>query len=32
MPSASRFCAVVDGEGKLVAEIGLTPKAPDPHS
>ena len=31
-PPASRYCAVVDGEGNLVAEIGLTPKAPNPHS
>jgi hypothetical protein len=25
-PTASRYCAVVDAEGNLVAEIGLTPK------
>ena len=31
-PPASRYCAVVDGEGNLVAEIGLTHKPADPLS
>lgn len=31
-PPASRYCAVVDGEGNLVAEIGLTQKPANPHS
>ena len=31
-PPASHYCAVVDGEGNLVAEIGLTQKPADPLS
>ena len=31
-PSPFRFCAVVDGKGTLVAEIGLAEKAPQPAS
>lgn len=31
-PPASRYCAVMDGEGNLVAEIGLTPKPTTPLS
>ena len=31
-PPASHYCAVVDGEGNLVAELGLTKKPANPHS
>jgi hypothetical protein len=31
-PPASRYCAVLDGEGNLVAEIGLTEKPTNPPS
>ena len=31
-PPTSRYCAVVDGKGTLVAEIGLTEKPTNPHS